>query len=153
MQNNWNPEEDGITHINVYSKSKVWIGKFLSNFTRSFQPILTDDGPFMTIEGYWYWLGCKDNRLRECTGWEAKKLGRELGAKDWLDDEVFKTKIKKAIRYKINTAGTKTYNEFIESSLPFTHYYVYGGKVVDVPQGKWIIDYIEELRREFKGEK
>ncbi len=149
----YKPEEDGITHINIYSKGNTQLGKFLTNFSRVFKPILTEDGPFTTIEGYWYWLSCKDDRLRHTDGWGSKQLGREIGAKDWLDDEDFKRKIKGAIRYKINTSGTKMYTAFVTSKLPFTHYYVYGGKVVEVKQAQWIIDYLEDLRKEFNNGK
>jgi len=29
-----NPEEDGITHINIYSKGKTDLGRMLSNFAK-----------------------------------------------------------------------------------------------------------------------
>lgn len=37
-----NPEEDGITHINIYSKGKTDLGRMLSNFAKF--PIETVDG-------------------------------------------------------------------------------------------------------------
>lgn len=72
------PNEDGISHINVYSKGRTGIGRFLSNFT--FYPIHTVDGEFHSIEGYWYWLTCRDDRLRYLHGYEAKKLGRNTNS-------------------------------------------------------------------------
>jgi hypothetical protein len=143
------PKDDGKTHINIYSKGKTSLGRFLSNFYSA--KITTEDGEFQSIEGYWYWLSCNDDRLREVSGYEAKKLGRELNAKDWLDDETFKDKIRKAILIKLDT-----YFKFKEmlaaSDLPLTHYYTYGDKVVDVPQAGWILDFLEFLRAEFKNE-
>ena len=38
-----------------------------------------------------------------------------------------------------------------KSDLPFTHYYVYGGKVVDVSEGKWILDEWESIRGKLKS--
>jgi hypothetical protein len=72
------PSEDGIGHINVYSKAKTKLGRELSNF--SFSPFThPEDGKFNSIEGYWYWLGCKQEKLRKVWGYAAKRLGREYG--------------------------------------------------------------------------
>ena len=142
------PEDDGITHINVYSKGKTELGRFLSNFAKApfVHPV---DGYFNSVEAYWYWLSTKDDSLRETYGFRAKELGRALGGKDWLDDDSFKTKIKDAIYLKIAT-NIRMFKEFKENTLPLKHYYVYGGtKVVEPKEGKWIIDYIETLRNEY----
>ena len=42
------------------------------------------------------------------------------------------------------------FKEFKENTLPLKHYYFYGfgTKVVEPKEGKWIIDYIENLRNE-----
>ena len=145
MTININPIDDGVTHINVYSKGKTEIGRFLSNF--AYAPALTPDGHFCSIEGYWYWLSCKDDRLRELNGWEAKKLGRELGASDWLEELEFKNKIKEAIKLKLKTYPSRL-EQLKKINIPLAHYYVYGNKVVNVPNSKWIIDFIEELKNE-----
>lgn len=138
-----NVEEDGITHINIYSKGKTELGRFLSNF--SLCPIITEDGNFKSIEGYWYWLLCDhDNKdvLKTLVGFAAKDCGRNLKARDWDNSEEFKNKIKKAILIKINFA----HKDFLKNNLPFEHYYVYGGKIVKPKEGQWIIDYFNELR-------
>ena len=156
-----NPKEDGIKHINVYSKGKTPLGRFLSNFERC--DLETEDGYFASVEAYWYWLGCKDEKLRETWGYKAKQLGRSLGAKDWIDDKVFKKKICEAIRYKIMN-NDDFLVEFIESSLPFAHYYVFESdriaysivnenpedKIVEPKEGKWIIAFLESFRKELK---
>lgn len=153
------PKNDGIDHINVYSKATTELGLFLSNFALA--PIETIDGSFRSIEGYWYWLGTDHpNRdsLRRMYGFEAKRFGRSLGASDWDDTELFIEKIKKAIKIKI-LSHERMLPKFIESTLPFKHYYVYGDKstegkykVVEAKQGDWMIDYLEELRHNFKNE-
>lgn len=140
----FNPNEDGLTHINVYSKGKTDIGKWLSNF--SYSPIETVDGSFNSIEGYWYWLSCKDDSLRKLHGWKAKSVGRSLGGEDWVFDDDFRLKIKKALQIKLESYPKK-YKELKQTTLPLVHYYNFYGRII-VPNGcEWIIQYLEVLRR------
>lgn len=136
--------EDGITHVNVYSRGFTELGRFLSNFTQ--HPVKTEDGPFESIEGYWYWLSCKDDALRTMYGFQAKKYGRSVGAVDWMGDEDFKRKICEAIKYKI--LNSDMIGPFLDNELPLKHYYVYSGRIVEPKEGKWIIEYIEKLRKD-----
>lgn len=148
------PEEDGHTHINIYSKAKTRLGFLMSNFAR--MPIETKDGYFTSIEGYWYWLGISERslereQLRLLYGFEAKKRGRELGAKDWHGDSNFKNKILAALEIKVNT-----YHELREMleyypKLPFTHYYVFNNKVIQLKEGQWIIDWWEAKRKKIQN--
>src|ERR1041384_4927148 len=102
------PRDDGLTHLNVYSKAKTLLGRLLSNFANT--PVdLGVDGCFKSIEGYWYWLGLKESdplrdMLREAVGGAAKALGRKLRAPDWAigigDDTNFREKIEYALRVK-----------------------------------------------------
>jgi hypothetical protein len=143
MTSKLDPKDDGVTHVNVYSKGKTKLGRFLSNFAQA--PIVTDDGPFESIEGYWYWLSTQDNHLRDLYGWEAKSYGRFIGGRDWMDDNVFKLKICNAITKKL-----ETYPEFFKllraSPLPIVHYYVMGGRVIVPKQGRWILKHIDNCR-------
>ncbi len=78
-------EEDGITHINIYSKGKTELGRLMSNFALS--PFsVPQHGEFKSIEGYWYWLSTGDESLRDLYGYEAKKAGRKLRGDDWSPD-------------------------------------------------------------------
>ena len=142
------PEEDGMSHINVYSKGKTLLGQMLSNFYKC--TVATEDGEFASVEGYWYWLSSKDDKLRQLSGFEAKKYGQFIRAPDWVEGDEFKRKIKVAIRNKI-IYNKNIKEEITKSSLPFVHYYVYGDKVVKVPKGQWIMDYLEEIRLELKS--
>ena len=146
----YNPEEDSITHINIYSKSKSDLGKFLTNF--SYSPIITEDGKFNSIESYWYYLSTnikwEQLRLRRLSGFEAKKYGQAIKNPTRIDENDFKRKIKLAINYKI--INSDYYEEFIKSELPFTHYYNFGGKVVEPVQHHWLVEYFEELREKLK---
>ena len=147
-----NPEKDGVDHINVYSKARTALGLFLSNFTEI--DLETDEGDFKSVEAYWYYLSAPDHpqkeKLKELSGFPAKQLGRAIRGKDYNADKdpVFQDKIKKVLRYKIENSQYKT--EFAQSSLPFQHYYVYDDKVSAPPEGKWQIEYFEELRKELK---
>src|ERR1035437_2869192 len=127
--------EDGITHINIYSKGKTEIGRWLSNFAES--PItLKDDGEFASIEGYWYWLSSKDERLRKLSGFPAKQLGKELDNQKEIDSD-FNNKIKNAIDVKMKTYLNMS-KILCSSELPICHYYDYYGKKVDAGF-EWIV--------------
>lgn len=139
--------EEGVTHINVYSKSKTELGKWLSNFSHS--PISLEEGVFNSIEGYWYWLSCFDDRLKNMSGFAAKQLGKELRGEFNHTPDNFEEKIKKALDVKLKTYLNKS-KELCESDLPLCHYYEYGGKRVNSGHS-WIIDHIE-LRRQMLKE-
>lgn len=133
-------EEDGVTHVNIYSKGVTRLGRLLSNF--AYSPFLhPEDGEFESVEGYWYWLSSKDEELRKKHGWEAKSYGRFVGGKDWLDGDEFKRKIKLAIKSKIEQ--NQELHDLIErNTLPFKHYYIYNNKTIEPKEGKWLIDWI-----------
>ena len=145
----WSSKEDGVTHINVYSRAKTLLGKQLSNFANT--PFECEDGKFQSVEGYWYWLGCKDDRLRKVWGFPAKRLGRDIGAPDWMDGEEFKNKIRRALRAKISQ-HEEIQKMMVQTELPFTHYYDYKGKIIQVPQADWILEELELIRQELKNE-
>lgn len=141
----YGPETDGVDHINIYSKGKTEIGRKLSNF--ALFPFTCEDGKFNSIEGYWYWLSCKDDRLRQLHGFAAKKLGRELRAPDYVKDESFKQSIIKATQIKLDAIK----NELINLNLPLRHYYVvYNSagelaRIIDLTDSKdlkWLMDFI-----------
>ena len=144
------PSEEGVTHINAYSKSNTKLGRLLSNFCHT--PFQCRDGIFKSVEGYWYWLSTNHSerdRLRLAYGYNAKKLGRELRGDDWPADPEFQEKILKACWQKIiQNADVKT--ELRDSTLPIVHYYEYGGKVVVPEQGKWIWEWYEKARNYLK---
>ena len=149
----YDPSEDGKTHLNIYSKARTALGLFLSNFTEV--ELETDDGPFVSVEAYWYWLSTAADHperdiLRTLYGWVAKKKGRELRGPDYdADGDVdFQKKIKKVLRYKIENSKFK--KEFTVSTLPFAHYYVHFNRVIVPESGQWQTAYFEELRKEFK---
>lgn len=67
--------EDGVDHINIFSKGQTPLGRFLSNFTHCpFQH--PEFGAFNSIEGFWFWLGSRDDKLRQLHSFAAKKYGQ-----------------------------------------------------------------------------
>lgn len=149
------PKNDGITHINTYSKAATPLGQMLSNFYRFH--IETEDGPFKSVEGYWAWLSVNDcqekDKLRKLYGFMAKNTGKELVAKygkRW--DENFEKKILKAIEFKFKANSDLLIDKY--KHLPFEHYYVFSGKVVDAkPKYPWMIHGMEDIRKEITGQK
>ena len=140
------PNQDGLTHLNVYSQACTVLGRFLSNFAHA--PFECSDGRFASIEGYWYWLSCTHTRrdeLRTAYGYTAKKLGRELCGADWKSDDEFQDKIKRAISSKLQ-AYPAMLKQLQDNKLPLQHYYVFGkGDNIKVHQdgrSDWIINHL-----------
>lgn len=140
------PETDGVTHINVYSKGKTVVGRWLSNF--AFQPIQIEGLTFCSIEGYWYWLGNNDPKLKVLSGLAAKAYGTDLHKTygfDKLPD--FQEKIEAALRLKA-AARPDMMKILRETDLPLVHYYFIRGKVVAPKAHRWVVEFWEKLRRE-----
>lgn len=144
------PEDDGVTHINVYSKGRTDLGRWLSNFQEA-PFVIYDDGKFASIEGYWYWLatGGTFDILRDLSGHRAKETGKLLlkgrGVKKEVSEETFKNKILYALTVKLCTYPEEWSNLSVQT-LPLTHYYVYSGRAVATTKHQWVIDHLEKLR-------
>lgn len=142
-----NPAEDGVTHINVYSKGATELGRLLSNFAQTpFEhPIF---GHFESMEGYWYYIrtGFQFGELKYMHGHAAKVHGKQ---EEVVPFPHFEAAILDGIRCKLRqNRGILKLLE--DSTLPLTHYYWYGTvdnpKVIDQPQHQWQIDEIERIR-------
>jgi hypothetical protein len=140
---NYLPQQDGKTHINVYSRSKSKLGRLLSNFAHTpfYHP---EHGLFASVEGFWYWLMTGDEVLRELHGVKAKFYGRDL----------FRTRLEPTREeLKVAYLSKLNYNRelkklLLENELPLAYYYVYGPKV-HVPEAyQWTITLWEEIRKE-----
>ena len=139
--------QDGVTHINIYSQGETELGRRMSNWAAC-RIDLPEDGYFDSIEGYWYWLGNREVKMRGLVGYQAKKIGRELPRVYTMDEELFKIKIKIAMRVKVNS--WPSFKKMLkESTLPFSHYYSYGGKKIDAGY-QWIIEEWNNIRNELK---
>lgn len=155
--------EDGVTHINVYSKGETYLGQILSNFYPA-RFILPEDGTFWSVEGYWYWLLCQpvkdspeDLKLRRGHGAEIKKYGQELrlqsgllGVEFQVEISDFQNRIREALLQKI-LQNPPLRIRLSESTLPFKHYYVDAqGSPLFLSRYDWIVEFIEEVRAALK---
>lgn len=146
----WNPEEDGITHINIYSKGATDLGRWLTNFAHV--PFTHPTyGEFNSIEALWYYAstGFQHEHLRELSGFNAKQVGKKIPKVGIVtdgteDSSEFASIIKTGIRAKL-IANPKMLGALIDTHLPLAHYYVYGGKAVHAGY-EWIVLYIEDIR-------
>lgn len=86
-------------------------------------------------------------RLRTLAGFAAKQLGRQLRGKDWVADDMFKTRILTAISAKI-AAHPRIRELLKQSTLPLIHYYVFNGRVFDeTTRCRWMLDHFESIRQ------
>lgn len=146
------PNEDGITHINVYSKGRTIVGRLLSNFAHT--PFTHPKyGKFHSVEGFIYWLGSRDDALREMYEFRAKEYGKIADKNIRLSEQEFKQTVIEAIRCKVSQNTRVRFYLSIElANLPFLHYYVYGKKIITVPQWDWILDEYTKIRKELRNE-
>ena len=150
-----NPDNDGIDHINTYSKGKTELGKLLTNFAHT--PFVHPKyGEFQSVEGFWYFkkTGSIYPELKKLHGYKAKQVGQKLSPwSDAQDDvgitEEFKEDILEAIRLKLRQ-NPYIVKMMIDCDLPFEHYYAYGNKIQKLPEYKWIIDELERIRQASK---
>jgi hypothetical protein len=148
----WNPKEDGITHINVYSKGKTDVGRWASNFQDA-AFIHPRHGAFTSVEGLWYWLSVpygvsERDHLRNLSGVGAKNIGRQLRGKDWVQDPSFEADIRAALRAKYQ-AYPDQLRALQATTLPLAHYYVMYGKVRAVSEidSGWILEELDNIRK------
>lgn len=139
--------EDGVTHINVYSKGKTKLGRRLSNFAE--EPFSIDGNIFRSVEGYWYWLLTGKEELKKLSGFAAKQFGKKFCTEPVELSANFKLNIQRATDEKLK-ANLSLLNLLAESELPFCHYYEYGCKRIDAGY-EWIIDHIEARRKQLKN--
>jgi hypothetical protein len=147
----YDPDLDGIDHINVYSKGRTELGALLSNFANTpfKHPVY---GHFSSVEGFWYYIktGFQHDTLRRLYGASAKTAGGRF-VPIAINEEQFKTLICEAIREKIIQTPQLKQLLIKSTLLPFAHYYVYGSKVIPVTKHDWQIEYISKLRIELQG--
>lgn len=143
--------EDGISHINTFSKGKTKLGRMLSNFYES-KFVYEPYGTFMSVEGFWYWYltGQKHDVLKTLSGSKAKATGKKFSS-DRDEFELSENTIsvmQGAIICKI--AQNKEIQEaLINSTLPFIHYYVMFNRVIPV-NCDWFNQTMEDIRAVLK---
>ena len=159
--------QDGIDHINCYSKGKTWLGQQLSNLSNTpfihFCKTTNIEFELRCVEQYWYYRKLIPyfpkstlEPLLNMNGFQAKKFGMELQKTIELTDNQeiindFKVDIIDCLRSKL-VCCKDIRNALEESTLPLRHYYVFNDvKVTDLPQYYWMLDYFDEVRTKLKG--
>lgn len=148
----FDPANDGVDHLNVYSKGRTELGQLLTNF--AFTPFKHPvHGHFASMEAFWYWLstGMQHNQLRRLYGASAKMAGKRLPR---VPHANFQQEIQDAIRYKIEQTP-RILQLFKKSApLPLAHYYVYPygttpARVVNKPEHSWQLETMETLWQQY----
>ncbi len=140
-------KDDGVTHINIYSKGRTNLGRMLSHF----YPVNIKHpyfGEFDNMECFWQYLstGCKHEELRKLSGFEAKKASKSL-------EKVFRSDFMEQIKFA-NTLKLVQHkcilDVFLQSTLPFEHYYTFGepAKVVRPKEAQDLIDMFNDIKKE-----
>lgn len=141
---------DGKDHINIYTKGKTFLGRFLSNLHHT--PVETKkSGKFHSAEALWYFLTREDSEVFRNieSPFKCKEIGRKKTKKNIEMGYVY-SEMKEAIKYKVmNNEPVK--RMLVSSEKPFTHYYEYGGKKVFPENQEWLINAIENIRKELKN--
>lgn len=145
-------EDDGVTHINLYTRGRTLLGRMASNLSDCHieHPRY---GRFRTLEGLWYYLktGKQHEYFRDLNGFECRKKGKDLKMK-W--DQDFQRDFKVGIICKL-LAHDDLRKLLIESELPLTHYYCYGKApnfLMMVPSGhEWQIEFWSDMRTKLKN--
>lgn len=142
------PFSDGVTHLNIYSGANTRVGREMSNMS-SFPTTHPRHGYFKSVEGFWWWLstGMKEEYFRTCNGFEARKVGVKLPK---VTHTAFKHEVRYAIALKLYE-HPEVLQRFLASTLPLTHYYVYGKNtpnpmVRPADRSMWVIEFLEEIR-------
>lgn len=140
---------DGVDHINIYSRGKTELGRLLTHFAHMpfTHPYF---GPFASMEGLWYFIrnGGNDESLRYLSGIRAKNLGRQSNPK-WYPE--FRQDILAANYQKI-IQHDELRELIVASELPFDHYYLFGPNQIPVTprDSKWLVDGFEDIRTALK---
>jgi len=156
----YKPQEDGVTHVNVYSKSKCLLGRLLSNFAST--PIVKNELQFASIESWWYWTkanNINDNSLfplfskeeldtlRESVGKEAKILFRKIYKEDSSSFSPKQEELKEVYELKLE-AHPNIKELLLKNELPLTHYYMMFDKKVSADDFLWTVNLWDEIKKE-----
>lgn len=156
-------EQDGITHVNVYSKSRSKLGRTLSNFAHT--PITIEEDHFESIESWWYWTKMNNinksvlfpvfspeqiSEIKKKIGKEAKSYFRDLFKDDSSSFSPSKEELKAAYLQKLKE-HPEIEKMLLENTLPFTHYYMMFDKKVDADSTLWTAKLWEEIKLELQA--
>ena len=140
--NEFELNNDGIDHVNIYSKGKTTLGKLLSNFAHT--PFTYRGITYQSVEAALYYYRTEDVRMIPLFGKKAKELGSKLTLKQTEPPELIK-----AWLYAKLFANPEIIDLLIRNDLPYSHYYVMFGK--KVPAGLTLPEIWKEITNEVKN--
>lgn len=161
----YNPQGDGVTHVNVYSKSRCLLGKLLSNFAAT--QIEKDGLKFASIESWWYWTKANNinsislfsqfseeqlELLRENIGNEAKSLFRKIYKEDSSTFNPTPDELKGVYKLKLE-AHPNIKELLLKNELPLTHYYMMFDKKISADEFLWTVNLWDEIKQEIINKK
>lgn len=144
--------EDGVTHLNVYSKASTELGRWLSNFEQV--SLSLPEGEFESLEGYYHYLKILHSlktanveldtlpydikvrliRLQRSHGKTAQTIGRDIKQRLIQEGvriqnrptEEFNRLFENALRLKLesNVEMFQRLQSAMEDGIPLVHYYV-----------------------------
>lgn len=144
-----NPNNDGITHINVFNTAVTNLGRRLALGNSYFvHPKL---GSFNCLDAFSLLLNSKqpNDRFRYITFKEARGIINKIRNHRMCAGYV--GMMKDGYRHFILN-NPELYKEFVESTLPFDSYQIMkaSGLIARTHKANWLVDLLEELRVEFK---
>jgi len=159
------PENDGIDHINVYSRGKTLAGRMLTNFAAT--PFTMHGRRFASAEGFYQSMLFNDQATRlqiaSTTGREAKRWGKKAhvtpgdmvllwdGRQAPYASEEFYAEAMRGVRCKFEQNPEIAELLVATGDLPLEHYYVIWGKQVQPGGSREIfVATLHSLRAEFK---
>jgi len=158
---NFEPSGDGVTHINVFSKSRSKLGRMLSNFADT--PIATETDRFVTVESWWYWMKMKNinescliplfseeqlNEVKNKAGKEAKDYFRALYKTDSSEYSPSKNQLKEIYKLKLEQ-HSEVKELLLANTLPLAHYYIMFDKKVSADSTLWTALLWDEIKQEY----
>lgn len=146
----YDPLDDGVNHINIYTKSRTRLGRLASNLS-TVTLEHPDYGWFASMEGFWFWLstGQQYDELKVMKPHAARRLGKTLDRVQ-MDPKEFQYEICKALVAKV--CNSQALRQLLRDSgdLPLVHYYFYGKyekfKVIVPPGHDWQMEFWEYMR-------
>ena len=144
-----NPNNDGITHINVFNTAATNLGRRLALGNSYFvHPKL---GSFNCLDAFSLLLNSKqpNDRFRYITFREARGIINKI--RNHRKCAGYVGMMKDGYRHFILN-NPELYKEFVESTLPFDSYQIMkaSGLIARTHKANWLVDLLEELRVEFK---
>lgn len=140
----FDPSDDGVKHINVYTRGRTALGRNLSNFQEC-NIEHPHFGHFRTLEGLWYFLktGCKDEMLRVMNGHDSRRHGAKLPAVHYpLFNKMFKLGMVEKLDKNLQLQ-----RDLVQNELPLVNYSNYQGRVIVTPRMEWQLEFWQTLRQ------